>query len=569
MDLFQRPGWFLAALAAALLSAGLLRWSEERRRRIAALFAREETLARLFPARALARRRLKFALEAGTLVLGLLALAGPQWGVELVAAQGSGIQAVIAIDVSLSMLAEDLKPSRMERAKEALSLFIDGLKGERVGLIAFAGEAQMQCPITTDSDAVKSLLRRVSPGMVSPPGTAIGKAVALGGRMLQRYPGQKALVLLTDGEDHGSKPEDAVRAAAAAGVRLYVIGMGTPEGAPIPLRDGAGAVTGYKKDSHGQTVVTRLGEKPLIELAAAGGGAYYRASPSDEEVGKILDQIRALEKSRAPTSATNRYRNRYRFPLAAAVLLLLLELLTPELGSESGPSFLERLAAKAKAGAPLALALAALGLSGCGAPTDMRLWRGNSAYGKEKFDEALKRYEGAARAAPKDPRPVFNSGAALYKMGEHERASQAFESLSDPKKTPPPLAVKSLYNMGNALYRGQKKKESIEAYKKCLLADPADEDCRYNLVVALKDQKKDQDKKDQNKDQDKKDQDKKDDKNRPQSGGGTPPPQQGLSREDAERILQAVREKERAAMKQLPAQRESARPGNGPVAEDW
>ncbi|MEE8425444.1 MAG: VWA domain-containing protein, partial [Elusimicrobiota bacterium] len=287
MGLFREPAYLLWAVLALAAAAALAGWSHRRRERLLERFARPEVLPRLFDTGALEVRRRRYWLRTAALIGLLIALAGPQWGIRLVTTRSEGSQIMIAVDTSLSMLAEDLKPNRMERAKNALSQLIDGLKGNRIGLIAFAGEAQVQCPLTTDTGAVKSFLRRMETGMIPQPGTAIGKAVRLATAYLQKYPGHKALVLLTDGEDHRSSPLEAVQAAAETGVHVYILGMGTPEGEPIPVKEG-GRVTGYKKDAKGETIVSRLDETGLIKLAAASAGAYYRATDSEEEIQALL-----------------------------------------------------------------------------------------------------------------------------------------------------------------------------------------------------------------------------------------------------------------------------------------
>ena len=556
MDLFRHPLYLLPAAIAAIGALLLGAWTERRRGKIAQRFASLPLLDRLRPAQALKHRRARHRLRAAALTFLFVALAAPQWGVELVTTQFAGVQAVIAVDVSLSMMTEDIRPNRMERAKNTLSFLIDGLRGQRLGLVAFAGEAQIQCPLTTDSEAVKTFLYRMNPGAISRPGTAIGKAIRLSAALMRKYPGQKAIVLLTDGEDHDSGPLEAARAAAENGARIFVVGMGTPEGGPIPVQDSSGRTIGYKKDSKDQTVVSRLAEKSLIEIAEASSGAYYRATTTDAEASEILRQVLEIQKSPTASGSVNRYRNRYRLPLMAAFLLLLIELFLGDWRPRE-----ERAAAAVR----LLAAAALLPLSGCGVPTDFRLWRGNAAYRSEKYDAALERYETAGRKHPKDPRPLFNSGTALYKMDRHAEAEKAF-AVSAESKSPSIAPKDSHYDMGNALYRQKKMSEAALAYRKCLKMDPSDEDCRHNLVLALK---KPPEKKNQEQKDDKNDSPAKPPPSKPQSSAGGSPNNPGFSREDAERILQAIKEKEKAAMRSNPAQPEGGREKPSPTGEDW
>lgn len=577
MDLFLHPSLLAWALGAALACALLEAWAQARRRRLLLVFAEAGILGRLFAQEALGVRRVKNLLEASALVLLLLALAGPQWGVELVETRSSGSQAVIAVDTSLSMLAEDIKPNRMERAKAALSTLIDGLKGGRTGLVAFAGEAHVQCPLTSDSEATKSLLRRIQVGMIPQPGTDLTKAIRLGSAMLRRHPGRKALVLLTDGEDLAGNPQEAAVEAAQLGIHLYLIGTGTPEGEPIPLRDSSGALTGYKKDQAGQTVITRLDEASLASLAAAGGGAFFRATPSENEVAEILRRIEGLEKGESSTGSATRFRNHYRLPLALAFLLLLVELLLMETsarpaGPETAPA-----GRSLKEGQPgtgegkrealLLLLLLALPFSfgACSLRSDARLWKGNKEYRSGDFGKALEQYGLAGARAGENPKPLFNAGDALYKLGEFGKAEEAFSRLTDTKRLPRRTAAASYYNLGNTFFRQERPKEAVEAYRRCLLLEPADEDCRHNLALALRPPQGQKDKKDQDKQgqppptppkQKSSSQDKKEQK---QSGG--------MSQEDAERILQAVKEKERTAPP-VSVRPEGDKPG-GKTGKDW
>lgn len=552
MDLFREPGYLVWAVLAIAAAAALAGWSHRRRERLLERFARAEVLPRLFDTGALKVRRLRYLLRATALVGLLIALAGPQWGIRLVTTRSAGSQIMIAVDTSLSMLAEDLKPNRMERAKNALAQLIDGLKGNRIGLIAFAGEAQVQCPLTTDTSAVKSFLRRMETGMIPQPGTAIGKAVRLATAYLQKYPGHKALVLLTDGEDHRSRPLEAVQAAAETGVHVYILGMGTPEGAPIPVKEG-GKVTGYKKDAKGETIVSRLDETGLIKLAAASAGAYFRATNSEEEIQALLRSLDDLEKSDIRSGSVNRYENRYRYPLLLALILLALEMLLPETRNR-------RPAADSGRGLPVSLAALAILLCGCSMPSDLQLLRGNSKYKTEDFGEALKRYE---EADARDQKTPFNRGAALYKMGDYSGAEEKYTELTDTEKVPEGMAPKAYYNLGNSYYKQKRFPDAAQAYKHCLMLDPSEEDCRHNLVLALRPPpKKKKKKKPQDKKKGKKGDPKKKDQAKQRKQGE-------LSKEDAARILQAIREKERATLKK---QRVNKRPVDQrpPLSgEDW
>ena len=571
MDLFRSPSWLLWLLAWAAGFALLAIYAAARRASLIAAFGLPGTLARLAPSETEGRRWWKTLLQGTAGVLLLLALAGPQWGIELVTSEASGIQVLVAVDTSLSMLAEDVQPSRIEKAKSELALLFDGLQSQRVGVIAFAGKAQLVCPLTTDNDAAKSMLERVSVGMIPQPGTAIGDALDLAAKLLGRYPGKKAVVLITDGEDRRGDPLSAVKAASDAGIKLYIIGVGTPEGGPIPMRDAGGSLTGYLKDRKGETVVTRLEEAPSVRLAAAAQGAYYRATPQENEATAILKQIAGMDRSRIQAGSANVFKNRFRIPLFFAFLALLVEMLIAErdsstsLGATGAPDRRRRAPALAGRAGALASLVMSLLVSGCDLPGAVDLFRGNRSYAKGDYEQAAGRYQGAAQRMPGDARPGFNTGAAEYKRGRFDEASDLFADLAQSEKTPRRIRPGSWYNLGNTRYRKEDYAGAAEAFRQCLLLDPKDEDCRFNLVQSLKAKKNPPPKQDKKK-QDQKDKDKDKDKQQPPSP--KPRPRSGgMSQEDADRIMQAVQEKEQSTAKQQKVQKLGVK--NQPEEQDW
>lgn len=543
--LFKSPEFLLVAALAGLAAAALAVWGERRRARLIGLFASPELAPRLFPAEATAVRRRNYALRAAALTLMLTAWAGPRWGVELTTSKAKTAQTVIAVDVSTSMLAEDLKPNRLERAKNALSLVLDGLGGHRVGVVAFAGDAFIQCPMTTDLPAVRSLVRRLEAGKLPRQGTSLARAVEVGTGLLARYPGRKAMLLVTDGEERSGDSQAAAKAAAEAGVALVVLGVGTTDGAPIPLKDADGVTKDHIKDKKGETVVSRLGQNGLMQLAALTRGAYWQLSSTDDEVTAVLRALAESEASEGASSSGTRYKDRYRIPLAAACLLLLLELLLPEVR-------------RRKAAVAALILLAAVPASA--EPTEWSLWRGNRAWDKGEHGDALKSYQ---KKEESSPRARFNGGAARFALGDHEGAETQFGALTEGLEAAGKDGVRgndAYYNLGNALYRRKKLPEAAEAYKRCLMIDPNDEDCRHNLVLSLRPQNNKQ----KPKDEDKKDKPKDDKKDQPPPPGQRPQ-SQGMSKEDAERILQAASDREKENRKRQPLKGSGK---DGPGQED-
>lgn len=270
-----------------------------------------------------------------------VALAGPQWGTEIMEVQGSFAQTVLAVDVSASMRAQDLKPDRLDNAKTMLHMLVSNLKEERIGILAFTSKAYVQCPITTDQEALNTFINLLAPDMLPVPGTSLAAPVELAAKMLSVYPGQKALILLTDGEDHS--PEELKQAQTTAvknGIRIIAIGIGTKEGTLIPAKtDVTGRVLEYKRDKLGNTVVSKLDENALLELAQATGGAYIAYTSPAQVAAKVEEALRGLDKTLTRTSRNLVYKNRYIFPLFLAFLCLAGYLLWPR-GKK--PSFLPK-----------------------------------------------------------------------------------------------------------------------------------------------------------------------------------------------------------------------------------
>ncbi len=559
--MFTSPTWLMAAIPALLLAWGLLAWANSRRRAISAAWGLEQTFARISEDGA-TRRRWAAALRLSALAMIILSLAGPRWGVELFETRTSSRQVVVAIDLSLSMRATDVKPSRLERAKTALSLLLSQLQGDRVGVIAFAGDAQVFCPLTADVEAAKEILSGLEVGEIPVPGTAIGIAIRLAGAMIGRYPGQKSVVLLTDGEDHGTDPVAAAREAGASGARLYTVGIGTPEGEPIPLETG-----GYKKNREGTTVISRLGESVLAEAAQATGGSYYRSSPGGDEITDIVAKIKNADPVRGLSGSAMRWRNRYAWPLTLAFFLLL---------AEMGLPLLMPLRSPAAVVSVLILLMISSATPTRAAFGDATLRDANREYEEGNFEQSLPLYGQASGQKPNDPRPVFNAGNALYRLDRTSDAAGAFASIADRRDASPPLKSAALYNLGNSLYRNGDYAGAADAYRRTLSLQPEDPDARRNLVVALNrmkvpPKKKKEKKNDQQKNPPPKDQDQKQNGGGNSAGQSQPRPQDTMSREDADRVMRAVAEREKSARQQAaqsPAYGHKPKP---PVSskEDW
>jgi Ca-activated chloride channel family protein len=317
-------------LALGPLLALFFAWALWRKAARLRLFADPVMLKRLTAGTSLARQILKMTLLVGAVLCLVLALARPQWGSKMELVQRKGLDIVIAVDVSLSMLAEDIRPNRLARSKQEIQRFVEKLEGDRAALVAFAGDAYLQCPLTSDYGAFRIFLDVLDPGLIEAPGTDISRAME---EALKAFPAgenkQRVIVLLTDGEDHGGRALKLAEEAAKRGVVIFTVGIGSVTGVPIPIQDGSGQ-RAYKRDNRGEIVSTKLDPELLAQIARATGGEFYHAQPGRFELLDVLKKINAMEKRTLSSEQLARFEERFQVPLAAALLLLVLEMLVSD-----------------------------------------------------------------------------------------------------------------------------------------------------------------------------------------------------------------------------------------------
>ena len=284
------------------------------------------------------KRRWKAILMLLVITFVIIALARPQIGSHLELVEQQGVEVMVALDTSLSMMAQDVAPNRLERAKLAVVELMDRLPGARVGLVAFAGTSFVQFPLTTDFEAARLFLDAADVNTVSLPGTAIGDAIRTATRAFsEKELKYKVLILFTDGEDHNTDPIGAAREAAEQGVIIYAVGFGSPEGEPIPVRDETGAVTDFKKDRQGEVVLSKLDEAALQEIAKTTGGVYYQATASGKEIDRIVAAIDDMDKKELESKFMVRHVERFQISAALAMLALVGEfVLTDRKGDRDG-----------------------------------------------------------------------------------------------------------------------------------------------------------------------------------------------------------------------------------------
>ena len=329
---FAEPN-FLWCLFTLPLFALLFYYAYRRRKKLAARFVSLSMLPKLSTSVSPWRRLAKVTLLLLALAFLFVALARPQWGRKMEHVERRGLDLVLLQDISLSMLAEDVKHNRLVRSRHEISAFLENLTGDRVGLVAFSGEAQVMVPLTLDYGTVQMMLRELNPGWLMP-GTNLEQAIRKGMSLYKNSGGAgqySVMILMSDGEELEDAAVNAAKEAAEMGIRIYTIGIGSREGVPIPVKTRNGEVA-YKKDVQGNIVTTRLEEGTLQEIASVTGGLYFYASPGEFQLQKVLTEIAGLEKKEHATDRMENYQDRYQIFLALAALLFLIEATVSERG---------------------------------------------------------------------------------------------------------------------------------------------------------------------------------------------------------------------------------------------
>jgi tetratricopeptide (TPR) repeat protein len=554
---FAHPEYLWLLLAVPALAIGLFivhRW----RRRLLTRFISDSLFSQLVPDMSGAKRAGKQTLLLTAVGLLILALANPQVGTRLEEVKRKGIDVFVALDVSLSMKAEDIRPSRLEKAKRDVSSLLRKLKGDRVGLIVFAGEAFVQFPLTADYSAADLFIGAVDVDAVPTPGTMIGAAIDKALDSFRKdLPTQKAIIVVSDGENTEGDVSGATKKAKEEGVKVYTVGMGTPEGAPIPIYSGGQRVD-YKRDRTGSIVLTKLDETTLQQIAAATGGVYRRATSGGNEIEDIYNELSTLQKTEMGSLQVTGYQDQFHYPLAAAIFLLILE----HILSERKGKFLARLMRLVPVAQRLSI-LALMAVSITHAQTvRSHVKAGNDDYTRKRFPEAETEYKKALEEDPTSRIAQFDLGNAYYKQGRFEEAQRSYNASLVNAPTAIDRAA-AYHNIGNSLFKAGKIAESLEVYKHALKLNPTDDDTRYNYQLARdrlkqQNQQQQQNKNNQNKNQQHEQQKNQQQQLQQQEGKQNQSKQQQaqeqknqMSKQEAEQILQALRNKEADLQKQL------------------
>lgn len=537
---------FLNYLWALPLLLVIFLWFLHWKRSTLKRYGEYRVISRLIPEMSGGKNWLKFSVFVAAIALLIVAIANPQVGSQLEKQERKGVDIIIALDVSNSMLAEDIRPNRIERARQAVNRFIDRLGEDRIGLIVFAGKAYPLLPLTNDHAAAKMFLNNATTDIVPVQGTSIADAVDLAIRSFPAGQHGKALIIITDGEDHEGDVIKKVEEARSKGIVVHSIGIGSAQGVPIPLFRN-GVRVGFRTTRDGQTVITKLNESILQQVAATGQGIYVRATNAQFGLTRVFEEINQMEKGEFEGKVFSEFESRFHYFLYLVLILLIFELLVFERSS--------RWFRKLSKVIPL-LIFFLVSSAGFAQSENRTIRKGNQAYRDQNFQEAELNYRKAIENNNNSFRGNFNLGNATYRQENFEEASSAFQRAIA-NQTDKTALSKAFYNYGNSLLLNQQIPESVEAYKNALRLNPKDDDARYNLAFAMhmlqqqeQQQKqqggdqndKNQDKQDQQQDQQQGDDDQKQDPAEQQQAEQQQPQQ--ISKQEAERMLQALKEEE-------------------------
>ena len=517
---FANSIWLLAGVAACGVLAVSFYFFQKRSTAALQEFASGHLLEKLTSGVSPKKRMIKRVILVLAVASIFAALARPQMGFQWKEVKRKGIDILVAVDTSKSMLAEDVKPNRLERSKFGIMDFVAKLEGDRVGLLPFAGTAFLMCPLTLDYDAFKNSLEALDTAIIPEGGTDLASAIYEAEAAFQNDANHKILVLVTDGEDLEGEALSAATEAKNRGLTIYTVGVGTPSGELIPLRSG-GKDGIFVKDETGQPVKSRLDETMLQKIAAATGGRYEPLGQQAEGLEAIYrEKLSLVPKQELAERLQRTPIERFQWPLMLALVLLLMEfaisdrkrsrknLPTIQTAYRRVPK-IGRVAGAASVGVLVLLAVLFLGFGGAHASPGSA----EKAYKAGDYGVAVEKYRSETKKTPEEPQLQFNLGAAAYKGKQYPEALASFKRALNVQNIH--LQNQSYYNMGNTLYRQGEETEkqnpqktiqhwetSIQAYDNALKLKPDDQDAEFNkefVKKRLEALKKDQKQKDCNK----------------------------------------------------------------------
>lgn len=559
---FEEPTYLY--LLAALPLIAILRWVLERKQlKRLKLFGDPTLLRHLMPDVSKMRPVVKFWMLLAAMALIIVMMARPQMGTRISHEKRTGIESIIAMDISNSMLAEDVTPSRLDRTKMMVENLVDNFTDDKIGLIVFAGDAFVQLPITSDYVSAKMFLSEIEPSLIATQGTDIATAINMAANSFTQQQGVgKAIIVITDGENHEGGALEAAKAAKKKGMRVYVLGVGSDKGAPIPLGNGD-----YMKDRTGNTVMTKLNEEMCRQIAEAGGGAYIHVDNNTNAQRQLDSELAKLSKKEMQSTIYSDYDEQFQAFGIIAIILLILEICI----LESKNPIARRLNIFGRKQRTTTLIIALVVASASFAQNDRRyITQGNKLFRSGQFDKAEVAYRKAIEKNPRNPQAHYNLGNSLMAQKKDSAAVQSFQKSTELETSKIRKAM-AYHNMGVVCQQHKMYGEAIEAYKNSLRLNPKDDATRYNLELCKRQQRnqKNQDKQDQNKQKDKNGNDQKDEKqkNKDKQDQKKNNNENKMSKENAEQMLNAAMQQEKSTQQRM--KKAMQKPRTNKLDKEW
>ena len=559
---FEEPTYLY--LLAVIPVLALVRWLLERKQhKRLKRFGDPELLRQLMPDVSRWRPATKFWILEAALALVIVMIARPQMGTRISHDKRTGIETIIAMDISNSMLAEDVAPSRLDRTKMMVENLVDNFTDDKIGLIVFAGDAFVQLPITSDYVSAKMFLSDIYPSLMATQGTDIATAINMATNSFTQQQGVgKAIIVVTDGEDHEGGAIEAAQDAKKKGMRVFVLGVGSPNGAPIPLGNG-----NYMKDKTGNTVMTKLNEEMCRQIAEAGGGAYIHVDNNSNAQQQLDNELSKLTKKEMQSTIYSEYDEQFQAFGIIAIILLIIEICIFDRKNPLAKR-INIFGRRQRAATMLLLLLTA---TAAVAQTDRQYIRnGNKLFRGGQFDQAEVAYRKAIEKNPRNPQAHYNLGNSLMAQKKDSAAIQSLQKSTELETSKIRKAM-AFHNMGVVCQQHKMYGEAIEAYKSALRLNPKDDATRYNLELCKRQQKNQQNQKNQNQqDKDQKDKDgkaKKDEKQKNDKQDQNKKKENKMSKENAEQMLNAAMQQEKSTQQRI--KKAMQRPRSAKLDKEW
>ncbi len=554
-------------------------WAEWHRRKMLRRMGDKGLVKALMPDSSAKRRWIKFTLTQVVLAIVIFMAARPQMGTKVSHEKRNGIEAVIALDISNSMLAQDVTPSRLQKSKMLIENLVDNFTKDKVGMIVFAGDAFVQLPITSDYVSAKMFLQNIDPSLIQTQGTDIAAAIKLAANSFTRQKNiGKAIIVITDGEDHEGGAMEAAKEAQEQGFKVFILGIGNTSGAPIPSGDG-----GYMKDNTGNTVMTALNEQMCRDVASAGSGTYIHVDNTSSAQERLNEELAKMQKGDMDSVVYSEYDEQFQAFGILALVFIIIEVCI----SEAVNPYFRKLHLFRKRNVAMML-LFCCAIAANAQKDRMFIRSGNRDFRGGAEDAPAKaevKYRKALSSNQANAQAMYNLGCVLMAQKKDSAAMDMFGKAARAETNKVRKAM-SYHNMGVLLQAQRQYGQAIELYKQALRLRPHDNETRYNMVLCQrlkknspnnnnggndnKDDKKDKNKDKGNNNKDNKKNDKKDDKNEnnnKEKNKQDDNRQQQMSKDNAEQLLNAAMQEEKATQQRM--KKAMSQPRRRSLQKNW